>query len=107
MDEIYRCAFVAIIAACGTSASFGLPGVGDRRRRQQPYAIIENTLFVSTLCGPELMIQNAKWTSRAWTYQEGALSTRRLVFTEEQVYFECNSVHCCEAICKPLDLLHR
>jgi hypothetical protein len=29
------------------------------------------------------------WGSRAWTFQEWALSRRRLVFLERQVYWSC------------------
>ena len=35
--------------------------------------------------------------SRGWTYQEGLLSKRRIFFTEEQVYFECDASHCFES----------
>jgi hypothetical protein len=34
------------------------------------------------------------------------LSRRRLVFTEEQVYFECNAMNCYESVSIPLDKLH-
>ncbi len=41
------------------------------------------------------------WSSRAWTYQEGLLSRRRLLFTESQVYFQCMEMHCWEGISAP------
>lgn len=34
------------------------------------------------------------------------LSRRRLVFTDDQVYFECNSMNCYESVSIPLDELH-
>ncbi len=36
--------------------------------------------------------------TRGWTYQEGVLSNRRLVFTEEQVYWECRGMAVCETV---------
>jgi hypothetical protein len=38
------------------------------------------------------------WNTRCWTYQEGALSRRRIYFTGQQVYFECQSDVFCEDI---------
>ena len=34
------------------------------------------------------------------------LSRRRLAFTDDQVYFECNAMNCCESIATPLDEIH-
>ena len=36
------------------------------------------------------------YPSRAWTFQEGVLSTRVLLFTKHQVFFECNRSTWCE-----------
>lgn len=36
-------------------------------------------------------MQSQYWT-RGWTYQEGVLSNRRIVFTEHQTYWECRSM---------------
>ncbi|KAK2757157.1 tol protein [Colletotrichum kahawae] len=46
------------------------------------------------------------WYTRGWTFQEGILSRRRLVFTDEQVYYECDSMYCYESIIGDLDSLH-
>jgi hypothetical protein len=37
-----------------------------------------------------LTIHNSVWASRAWTYQEGYMSKRRLIFTDHQTIFLCN-----------------
>lgn len=105
MDAVYDRAEVAIIAAAGEDASFGLPGVSRRHRVAQPSVQAKDQIFVSS--GPHLrdLLRLSKWASRGWTYQEGLLSKRRIIFTDYQVYFECSSSHCCEAIDAPADVL--
>ncbi|KAF2875611.1 hypothetical protein BDV95DRAFT_278738 [Massariosphaeria phaeospora] len=49
-------------------------------------------------CVPIKLIQESIWMARAWTYQEALLSTRRLIFTEEQLYFECQGYYCTEPL---------
>jgi hypothetical protein len=89
MDLIYQNAFVTIVAAAGTDPHFGLPGVGATPRTPQPTVWIKGRCLVSTLSNPKLLIKASKWMQRAWTYQENFFSTRRIVFTEQQVYYEC------------------
>jgi hypothetical protein len=89
MDLIYQHAFVTIVAAAGTDPHFGLPGVSATSRTPQTTAWIKGRCLVSTLPDPRLLIKASKWMQRAWTYQENFFSTRRIVFTEQQVYYEC------------------
>ncbi|KAF1935265.1 HET-domain-containing protein [Clathrospora elynae] len=56
--------------------------------------------LVSTMQDPRTAIKDSRWATRGWTYQESVLSNRRLVFTEEQVYWECR----CMALCETVDL---
>ncbi|KAF2190194.1 HET-domain-containing protein, partial [Zopfia rhizophila CBS 207.26] len=106
MDIVYRAAHATIIAVAGEDPTFGLPGVSSRARNAQPHARIGMKLLASTLPNPHVSIIRSKWASRAWTYQECLLSRRRVFFTSEQVYFECQSMHCCEAVSAPLDAIH-
>jgi hypothetical protein len=106
MDSIYTGAYLTIIAAAGNCASNGLPGVRSTPRLPQPRVLVGNGLFMSSLPNPARTIASSKWMSRAWTYQEGLLSKRRLVFTEHQVYFQCSGMHCFESINLPLDYMH-
>ncbi|CAO2657088.1 Nn.00g058910.m01.CDS01 [Neocucurbitaria sp. VM-36] len=63
-------------------------------------------ILVSSMQEPRTTIKNSQWATRGWTYQEGVLSNRRLVFTEEQVYWECRGMAVCETISIPLNIVH-
>lgn len=107
MGKIYAAASLTIVAAAGSDAHFGLPGVSVSSRRPQASAYVQGRLLAETFPLPEYSIHKSKWATRGWTYQEGVLSTRRLVFTEEQFYFECKTMSCCEAISTPLVAIHK
>ncbi|KFA71931.1 hypothetical protein S40288_06728 [Stachybotrys chartarum IBT 40288] len=96
MDLIYAKASLTIIAAAGNGPDHGLPGVNGPLRIPQPEFIFPNLRLVSTLPSAAHTVRSSKWSTRAWTYQEFLLSTRRLIFTETQVLFECNGMHCSE-----------
>ncbi|KAF5983986.1 hypothetical protein FCOIX_2932, partial [Fusarium coicis] len=94
MDIVYSLATVTLIAACGEDAHFGLPGVGSTPRGPQPLIKLHGRVWVSS--DPESLlvarIKRSRWWTRAWTYQEGLFSRRRIFFTETEVYFECNDM---------------
>ena len=62
--------------------------------------------LVSTLRDPRISILNSVWWTRGWMYQEGIISRCRLVFTEEQVYWECDGMVTHESLHLPLRMLH-
>jgi len=64
--------------------------------------IAGRTILISTMEDPRITISNSEWATRAWTYQEGVLSNRRLVFTEKQVYWECHGMAINESLDLPL-----
>jgi len=103
MDLIYENAYVTIIAAAGTDPSFGLPGVGATPRTPHASAWIGGRCLVATLPDPRTLIKASKWMHRAWTYQESFFSTRRIVFTEQQVYYECRTGFAFESVDKSSD----
>ncbi|KAH9221761.1 hypothetical protein DL95DRAFT_381540 [Leptodontidium sp. 2 PMI_412] len=110
MDQVYQNAELTIIAAVGEDPSHGLPGVSLRKRGPQHLtacAKIGGHFLISTQFSPRSAVHGTKWKTRAWTYQEGILSRRRLVFTEEQTYFECYGMHCSESVHFPLERMHR
>ncbi|VUC25015.1 unnamed protein product [Clonostachys rosea] len=107
MDLIYARSALTIIAAAGYGPERGLPGVnGTFRNPQKQITIQDGTKLISTLPIGRHLVQKSKWNTRGWTYQEGILSTKRLVFTDSQVLFECNGMHCCEAVSFDLDRVH-
>lgn len=106
MDLIYKNSEFTIIAAAGQDPSYGLPGVGRRHRGGQGCINIGTHVLVSALEDPKSLINSSTWITRAWTYQEALLSRRRLVFTDQQVYYECYGMYCCEVLNFPLQDLH-
>jgi hypothetical protein len=106
MGSVYENAELAIIAAAGPDENYGLPGVGATPRKTQLAVEIGNVRILSTMQHPHSSIRSSKWSTRGWTFQEAMLSRRRLVFTNEQVYFECNAMNCYESVSIPLHKLH-
>ena len=106
MDLVYKNSDLTIIAAAGEDPFYGLPGVSNRARATQHVGQVTNRLLLSTIHEPAIAIYNSLWNTRGWTYQEGLLSQRRLVFTDQQIYFECHGMYCIEGLNLPLDGLH-
>ncbi|KAL3593320.1 hypothetical protein FPOAC2_07616 [Fusarium poae] len=98
MDKIYSGADLTIIAAAGEGPQYGLPGVKKTPRKRQRHGCFGKHTLVSTMTSPGLLIQGTSWYSRAWTYQEAIFSRRRLLFTDEQVFFECQKMSCRETV---------
>ena len=87
MGSIYGHAKVAIIAAGGEDAGFGLAGVSDDREPGQTAQEVKPDINVMMPIPYDESY--GKWDTRAWTLQEKLLSRRMLVFTERHVSFHC------------------
>lgn len=99
MSAIYSGAWATIICLSGRSARSGLPRVGTLQGVvPQLSCEIWGKQLLSVMPTLSQQISWSPWVSRAWTFQEGLLSPRRLFFTNHQVYYECNSVQCCESL---------
>ena len=99
MTTIYEEADFTIVAAAGSGASHGLPGVRSTPRIPQPkYYLDSGSLLLSILRDPRRDILESQYWTRGWTYQEGVLSNRRIVFTESQVYWECRCMATHESV---------
>ena len=97
MDMVYKGATVTVVAAAGSDAEFGLPGVSARRQYNNSITDGGQIWF----SGPRDMrthVLKSKWITRGWTYQEAHFSRRLLTFTDEQVLFECNHCRRCESM---------
>lgn len=96
MDLIYSQAYLTIVAATG-DAYDGLPGVNDLSRRVQKHFAIGHMRFDEWLV-PHERVLKSNWITRAWKYQEGALSKRRMFFTDVGVAFWCQQMYCQESV---------
>lgn len=96
MDRIYAKASITIIAAADGDTERGLCGVSMPRRSQRRVDIRDVSLL--ELPNGHEDVRSSVWASRAWTYQEGYLSTRRLIFTASQVVFLCNGMYTVESL---------
>ncbi|KAH7312982.1 hypothetical protein BKA65DRAFT_573949 [Rhexocercosporidium sp. MPI-PUGE-AT-0058] len=85
---------------------FGLPGVNETTRLPQTTVKVGEITLASTLPHPKWFLKQSTWATRGWTYQEGLLSKRRLIFTPQKTYFECNNMHIAESVMMPLDVIH-
>lgn len=90
MDQVYANASVTIVAAAGDNVEMGLPGVSIFPRQPQQWEDIQNITLLELPCGEHDLL-SSKWASRGWTYQEGYLSKRRIIFTPHQVLVLCNN----------------
>ena len=109
MHEIYAAAEITILASAADEPwTSGLPGVSSTNRVPQETARIGTYSLASFIPSrvSRNLVSRSKWASRAWTYQEAILSRRRLIFTQEQVLFECRLMDCQEALHVPLDDVH-
>lgn len=99
MSAIYNGAWATIICVSGQSAHSGLPRVStsDSIIPQLQYEV-DGKRLLSAMPTLSRQLSQSPWVKRAWTYQEGLLSPRRVLFTRHQVYFECNSTQCCESL---------
>ncbi|KIM98566.1 hypothetical protein OIDMADRAFT_95328, partial [Oidiodendron maius Zn] len=93
MDSIYGFSLLTIIAASGFSFNNHLPGYSTIPRSLQSISgDVANSEFIVRLPPERATIDGlsrSPWIHRAWTFQEGLLSKRRLIFTNQEVFFIC------------------
>jgi hypothetical protein len=98
MNRIYQQAEVTLVAAADHCD--GLVGVGVTKvfRKSQIHTYLGDLELVSLCEEPIEAIKRSKWYSRAWTFQESLLSRRLLIFTPDQLYWNCCSMDARETI---------
>lgn len=94
MNNVYENASLTVIAASGQDADAGLPGITARGKvnHEKGYAIqISDALLLISVAPISLeeQVRKSHWNTRAWTLQEQSLSKRRLYFTPDEVFFDC------------------
>jgi Heterokaryon incompatibility protein (HET) len=94
MGSIYANSYFTIIAADSKDANYGLHGVGDTSLpRLYKQDILQFAPSCSMMPSPrnENQFNKQDWHKRGWTYQERALSNRRMVFFEGTVFWSVTS----------------
>ncbi|CZR64444.1 uncharacterized protein PAC_14342 [Phialocephala subalpina] len=100
MDQIYNSATLTIVNADTCCSNACIPGIEpDTRRSIQHDETICGIRYITTQSDPISEILRTNWSTRGWTYQEVFLSSRCLVFTNYQSYFQCKSDVWCEDSC--------
>ena len=91
MGNIYSQALLTIIAASGSNANAGLPGVrAFSRDSAQRNECVQGMILANELPPLEVIMGQSHWNTRAWTYQEKQLSSRCLIFCKTHIFFQCN-----------------
>ncbi|KAI1263811.1 heterokaryon incompatibility protein-domain-containing protein [Xylariaceae sp. FL1019] len=104
MNLIYQGAVFTIVAAGGKDADAGLAGLRPHTRCPAPRLMSLGPLqfyfpiFDFNDPKDKDYLEGTQWSSRSWTYQEGVLSKRRLIFTNDQIYWSCSKHTRCEQI---------
>ncbi|KAF1842574.1 HET-domain-containing protein [Cucurbitaria berberidis CBS 394.84] len=103
MDQIYRGADLVIVAAAGQDKTYGLPGVSSTPSSRNKVEIVRlNGITIFSIGqDPKLHIETSKWFTRGWIFQEGWLSKRLLVFTDEQMSYYCQQASWMERLGGP------
>ncbi|KAI0883787.1 heterokaryon incompatibility protein-domain-containing protein [Annulohypoxylon maeteangense] len=89
MGQIYNEALLTIVAAAGTHADHGLPGVSPECQRspRQKTVTIQGITMANRFYSN---INSTYWNKRGWTYQERILSPRILAFTPSHITYNCD-----------------
>lgn len=91
MASIYNGAIFTIVAASADDAWAPLPGVSKSTRPTHIPKIIKGLKLARAGDDYRITVEQSTWNTRGWTYQEGILSRRLLIFSPDQVFFRCNS----------------
>lgn len=103
MGDIYGSAFATMIFAVPARSYIeqGIPGISAPRPPYQRVEKVGNMILATTYPSLDMAITTSQWNLRAWTFQEGLLSSRCILFGPEQSYFECAEMGCNESIQEP------
>lgn len=96
MASIYESALFTIVAADGTDANHGIPGIrGVSTARKLPPAVpLTSRLRLRPRVSVNIL--SSPWGSRGWTFQEHLFSRKKLVFVHGSVQWICQECRCFE-----------
>ncbi|KAH8660129.1 heterokaryon incompatibility protein-domain-containing protein [Xylariales sp. PMI_506] len=103
MDTVYSESVLTIIASGSHSPEHALIGVGSHRSRVPESVAVGDLKITQLMTDAKSHVLYSKWNSRGWTYQEGLLAQRRVIFTNSQCYFQCAAMCRVESISVPED----
>ncbi|XP_044724286.1 heterokaryon incompatibility protein (HET) domain-containing protein [Hirsutella rhossiliensis] len=101
MDQVYGRSFLIIVVASGSDPShdYGISGInGLPRSIRQDSARVDGLDLVAALANYDKALRSSLWSTCGWIFQEGILSGRCLVFSEQQMYFRCGHDSRCEDV---------
>ncbi|KAI1401334.1 HET-domain-containing protein [Hypoxylon fuscum] len=109
MHLIFQQAEVTLVAV--VDEFDGLQGVllndpSSQRGRKAQKKVRIGDMTLATYIEPKEAIELAKWSFRGWTFQEGLLSRRVLVFTDKQLYWNCCGMSEMEGLYIPPKISH-
>ncbi|KAL2692455.1 hypothetical protein Neosp_002864 [[Neocosmospora] mangrovei] len=98
MDQIYERSWLTVVAACGSDANAGLPGVQIGSRSSVKLAVeVRPGVRLGLYTGLDQLLKSSVYNSRGWTFQEHVLSRRALYFVDNKVFFRCRSAEFSES----------
>jgi hypothetical protein len=89
MATVFEKAAFTLIVAHGDSMDVKIPGVSSAARVTTGCCSIKDLEFYSSVPGFRCTVDNSTWATRAWTYQEKVLSSRKLYLTPVQAIWRC------------------
>ncbi|KAE8406891.1 heterokaryon incompatibility protein-domain-containing protein [Aspergillus pseudonomiae] len=89
LGDIYRRSVVTLVAMAGEDACYGLPGVSSKQRDTAISVCTQGIFMIQMHPDYALNLRNSKWSTRSWTFQEAVLSSRLILFSDSNVFFEC------------------
>jgi len=94
MAQIYLHAAVCLVAAAGSDANAGLPGVSTGRSLwHQSATEVGSDLWIGKrMPDMALLLDESQWMTRGWTYQEFFFSRRCIVFAESETFWYCGEL---------------
>lgn len=104
MDEIYGHVTLTIIAAV-TNAQMHLPRWSSNQSWYKtpmsmltgpPVEMLDGVEYSTSRPNLHATMSDTVWNTRGWTFQEGMLARRALIFTESQVFWKCLDESWCE-----------